>query len=191
MTIDKIRAQLISSIWQAVAQSGVDLSSISKEDQETLVRGIADRVMVSMNSVLDEVVKPETLYPPIGKPDVDQQQTGLPGAEFDEEILWEDRPFLSMVEKYILTNERIKIVHGLLSRQIENFELVRIQDIDFKQNVGERVLGIGDIFIRGHDASDPVVTLRNVTGPEEVYEILRRAWMEARKRHGLQFREYM
>jgi uncharacterized membrane protein YdbT with pleckstrin-like domain len=102
-----------------------------------------------------------------------------------------ERSFMSLVEKYILTNERIKIVHGLLSRQVENFELVRVQDIDFKQNVGERVLGIGDISIRGHDLSNPVITLRNVQNPEEVYEKMRRAWMEARKRHGLQFREYM
>lgn len=191
MTIDKIRAQLVSSIWQAVAQSGVDLSTISQEDQEKLVRGIADQVMVSMNSVLDEVVKQETLYPPIDKPVGDQQEVEQPGDEFDEEILWEDRPFLSLVEKYILTNERIKIIHGLMSRQIENFELVRVQDIDFKQNVGERMLGIGDIFIRGHDESNPQIILRNVTSPEDVYETIRRAWLAARKRHGLQFREYM
>ncbi len=188
MTIEKIRSQLVSSVWQAFAQSGVDLSTIPAEDQEKLVREISDRVMVTMNSVLDEVVKPETLYPAAGEADVVRQE---PSAEYDEEILWEDRPFLSLVEKYILTNERIKIVHGMLSRQVENYELVRIQDIDFKQNVGERVLGIGDIFIRGHDPSTPVITLRNVTSPEDVYETLRRAWMESRKRHGLQFREYM
>jgi hypothetical protein len=69
--------------------------------------------------------------------------------------------------------------------------LIRIQDIDLKQGVGERMLGIGDITIRGHDASEAIVTLRNIPKPEEVYEILRKAWLEARKRHGLQFREYM
>jgi hypothetical protein len=67
MTIDKIRAQMISTIWQAVAQSGVDLSTISQEHQEKLVRGIADRVMVTMNSVLDEVVLTETQVPPAAK----------------------------------------------------------------------------------------------------------------------------
>jgi hypothetical protein len=74
---------------------------------------------------------------------------------------------------------------------VENFELIRMQDIDFKQNMGERMLGFGDIYIRGQDPSNPAVVLRNVPKPEEVYEILRRAWLEARKRHGLQFREYM
>ena len=49
----------------------------------------------------------------------------------------------------------------------------------------------GDIFIKGQDASNPEVILRNVAKPEEVYEVLRKAWLEARKRHGLQFREFM
>jgi hypothetical protein len=191
MTIDKIRAEMISAVWQAVAQSRVDLSSVSQEDQDKLVRMIADRMMVTMNSVMDEVVKPEALEHPAAKADVDQQATAQPVNDFGEKVLWRDRPFLSLVEEYILTNERIKIVQGLLSRKTENYELIRIQDIDFKQNVSERVLNIGDIFIRGHDPSNPEVILRNIADPEQVYETLRRAWMEARKKHGLQFREYM
>jgi hypothetical protein len=38
MTIEKIRTQMTSAIWQAVAQSGVNLSSIPQEEQEKLVR---------------------------------------------------------------------------------------------------------------------------------------------------------
>jgi hypothetical protein len=191
MTIEQIRAQMISAIWQAVAQSGVNLSSVSQEDQEKLVRGIADRVMVTMNTVLDEVVKPEALEQPVGKVNASHQTPKEADAGKEENVLWQARPFLSLVEEYILTNERIKIVHGLLSRRIENYELIRIQDIDYKQNVSERVLGIGDIFIRGQDKSSPEIILRNIAKVEEVYETLRRAWMEARKKHGLQFREYM
>ena len=86
MTIDKIRAQLISTIWQAVAQSGVDLSTISQEDQEKLVRGIADRVMVTMNSVLDEVVLPEAQVPPAAKGQISQAE---PGDEHDEVVIWD------------------------------------------------------------------------------------------------------
>ncbi len=83
------------------------------------------------------------------------------------------------------------MVKGFLSREVENFELIRIQDIDYKQGMSDRIFGVGDITIRGHDASDPVIELRNVPNPEEVHEILRQAWLEARKRYGLQFREYM
>ena len=191
MKIETVRTQLISSIWQAVAQSSVDLSGIPQKEQDDLVRTIADRVMITIDALLDEAVEAEMQGQPVNEKGADLIEDKKSGEEFNEKVLWQGRPFLSLVEKYIVTNERIKIIHGMLSRKIENFELIRVQDIDFKQNVGERVLGIGDIFIHGHDPSDPQVTLRNVRKPEEVYETLRRAWMDARKRHGLQFSEFM
>jgi len=68
---------------------------------------------------------------------------------------------------------------------------VRIQDIDLSRGVTDRLFNLGDIDIRGADLSNTQFTLRNISDPERVYELLRKAWLEARKRHGLQFREYM
>lgn len=177
MSIEKIRAQIISSIWQAIAQSGVDLSSVPQEQQEKLVAKVADSVMITMDSILDENSQE--------KPEAQITDSG------DERVIWQGRPFLSLVESYVITSERVKIITGLVSRHVENFELIRVQDLDYKQGVSERILNIGDVTIRGHDPSDPLVVLRNVSKPEEVYETLRKAWLEARKRHGLQFREFM
>jgi hypothetical protein len=153
----------------------VDLSSVAQEQRDEMVNQIADNVLVILNDLMD-------------------QEKALPAVELDEadeRILWQGRPFLSLVESYVLTNERLKIVHGLLSRDIENFELIRVQDIDVSLNVSDRILGIGDIVIKGADPSSPEVVIRNIKDPQEVYEILRRAWLEARKKHGLQFREFM
>ena len=175
MSVEKTRAQVVGSVWQALAKSGVDLSSIPEKEQTQLVNKIADHLLVSVNDLLDEMQPPAEKAAPEG----------------DETVLWEGRPFLSLVEKYILTNERLKIVRGMLSRDVENYELVRMQDIDLSQNVSERVMGIGDITIRGADSSEPNVVLRNIPKPEEVYETMRRAWLDARKKHGLQFREFM
>lgn len=180
MTLENNRAKLTATIWQAIAQSGVDLATVPHEEQEKLVRKIADSMLVSMDELLDEAAGPQLI-------DEDEEEVD----EHGEEMLWEGRPFLSLVESYHLTSERIKIRRGLVGRNIENFELIRIQDIDWTQGVTERMFGIGDINIQGQDASSPEITLRNVHDPEAVYEKLRRAWLEARKRHGLQFREYM
>ena len=180
MAIESIRAQLISAIWQAVAQSGVDLSSIPTASQEKLVSSIADKVMIAVDAMLESEV---TLAPD------DKMAEVAAGSE--EQVLWQGRPFLSLVESYIITTERLKVRHGMLARNIENFELIRLQDIDYKQGLSERMIGVGDIIIHGQDTSNPEVVLRNISQPEEVYEILRKAWLEARKRHGLQFREYM
>jgi hypothetical protein len=164
-------------VWQAIAQSDVDLSVIPHDQQEIMVSKIVDNVMVTIDKLMDEEAKEQT--PREVKDD------------HDEPILWEGRPFLSLVETYVITSERLKIVRGLLSRDVENFELIRLQDIDYKQDVQDRILKIGDITIRGHDSSHPEVILRNISSPEDVYEILRRAWLDARKRHGLEFREFM
>ena len=178
MDLNKIRAQLISSVWQAIAQSGVDLSAIPTESQEKLVGKIADNMMIAMDNILGDEFPEEAEA-------TSEEDTG------EEKILWQGRPFLSLVERYTVTSERLKITRGMVGRKVENFELIRVQDIDYKQSMGERLVNLGDITIRGQDPSDPEVVLRNIPNPEEVYETLRKAWLEARKRHGLQFREYM
>ena len=178
MSIDKTRTNVTAQIWQAIAQSNIELSSIPKDDQEKLVREIADSMLLMFDSMIQEEVGTEE--------EIKSTETAN-----DEIILWQGRPFLSLVESYIITSERIKIVSGFVSRHVENYELIRIQDIDFRQNVGERVFGLGDINIKGQDPSDPNIILRNIAKPEKIYELLRRAWLEARKRYGLQFREYM
>jgi len=177
MSVEKVRAQVTAGVWQAIAQSNVDLSSIPQEKQEILVRKIADSVLVTFDEMMGDAYQAN---PP------DEIE-----IEGDEQVLWKGRPFLSLVESYVITSERLKIITGMVSRHVENFELIRVQDIDFKQNVGERILGLGDITIQGHDVSDPAIVLRNIAKPEEIYELLRKAWLDARKRYGLQFREYM
>ncbi len=111
--------------------------------------------------------------------------------EGDEKVIWEGSPFLSLVEFYTLTNERIKVVKGLIGKDIENFELIRVQDIDISQNFSERIMGIGDITITGADSSNPKMVLRNIQQSQEVYELLRKSWLAARKKYGLIFREEM
>jgi hypothetical protein len=177
MSTQQIRANIVSAIWKSIAQSAVDLSSVPGDQQEKLVSVIADQVMNTVNEIITE-------ENPVPK-EIEQDLSD------EEEILWEGRPFLSLIETYLVTTERLKIVHGFFSRDVEIFELIRLQDIDYKQHLGERMLHIGDITIRGQDLSKERIVLRNIQDPEKVYEILRKAWLAARKRHGLQFREFM
>jgi hypothetical protein len=179
MTIEQTREKINSRIWKAIAQSGVDLSTVPHDQQEKLVDTITSSVMIALDDALEEIAPSQAL------------SEASPADDGAEQVLWEGRPFLSISEHFTLTTERIKITRGLFGRDIENFELIRIQDLDFKQSMTERMFNIGDVFVRGHDTSDPKVVLRNVAKPEEVYEILRKAWLAARKRYGLQFREQM
>ncbi len=180
MSLEQIQYKLKVSVWQGMVQSGIDLSKIPAEEHEKLVTAITNNVALTINELLDELTP---------KMDVDEK---TPEKSSDEEtVIWEGRPFLSLVESYTVTNERIMIRQGLVGRNVEIFELIRMQDIDWSQTVGERMLGIGDVQIHGADASGSKIILRNIKDPEMVYEKLRKAWLAARKKYGLIFREEM
>ncbi len=178
MSIEQYRAKVKSGVWQAIAQSKVDLTSVTAEEQNKLVEGISDQVLIAVNELIEEQTASQ-----VQKPAVDLSD--------DEQIVWEGKPFLSLVEYYVITTDRIKIAKGLLGKNYENYELIRVQDIDVSQVFSERILGIGDLTITGADPSQPTVVLRNVKDPQGVYELLRKAWLAARKKYGLIFREDM
>jgi hypothetical protein len=178
MSVEKIHEQLKVNIWKSISQSGISMNAIPVEEQNKFVDHLAENLLVTLNGMLDDISPT-------------MKTAGINGLENEEKLIWEGRPFLSLVEFYTITNERIKIVKGLFGKDIENFELIRVQDIDISQNLSERMLGIGDITISGADPSTPTIILRNIHNPSEVYESLRRAWLAARKKYGLIFREEM
>jgi hypothetical protein len=45
--------------------------------------------------------------------------------------------------------------------------------------------------VRSHDSSNPLIQLRNIKDPEQVYEILRRAILNSRKKYNFRYREEM
>ncbi|MHB9031540.1 MAG: PH domain-containing protein, partial [Anaerolineae bacterium] len=106
-----------------------------------------------------------------------------------EQILWQGRPLLSLVTRYVVTTERIRVITGLLSRSHEDIELIRIQDIDNRQRFGQRLLGIGSISVTSADPSAPNTVLKNVRHPDEVHELLRRAMLTQRKASNFAYRQ--
>lgn len=182
MSLPEMRAKVKASIWQAVAQSGVTLSGVPQADIDRLVGAITDGVLKEMDDFLGQASgQPAAVL----KGPVDE------GDDEAETVLWEGRPFLSLSVHYRITSERVRITEGILGKDREDIELVRVQDIDISQGVSERMLGIGDIHIRSHDPSNPVTALNNVSNPTEVHEILRRAVLKARKKYNVSFREQM
>jgi hypothetical protein len=185
MTIKEAQARIKARVWQAVAQADLDLSALDKTTLESFVELVTESALLEIDSELD-VSKLDDM-PPASKMAADEVEDD----EFGETILWQGRPFLSLVLTYTITNERLKITSGLLGKAHENIELVRVQDIDHSQTFGERILKIGDITVRSHDPSHPEAVLRNVQDPGTVYEILRRAVLDARKRYNLTYRQEM
>ena len=129
-----------------------------------------------------------------------KRQTSTPAPESSaasagplekEELLWSGRPYLSIGVRYELTNQRVRLIRGLLGRSYHEIELVRVRDTSVTQHLGERALNVGDITITSTDPSHPEFTLHNVKDPMEVREMIRKATMQEKQRRGLHYREEM
>jgi hypothetical protein len=192
MSLDAHKTRIAGRIWQAIAQSDVNLSSIPRDQLELVVNTITDGVMLEFDAMLGEMDEPAKGSKP-GNPDTSPaQKTGNPAPSGEEEIvLWEGRPFLSLRERYTVTNERVRIETGLIGRGHDDIEMIRLKDVDFTQGVSERMLNIGDIQLRSADPSRPNAVLRNVTDPAQVHEIIRRAMINIRKRYPTIFAQEM
>jgi len=179
MSLQEVRARVKAGVWRAIANSKVDTSALPQETMDQLVGAITEGILAEIDDILGQSV---------GSPTSAAQ---LAADEDVEKVLWEGRPFLSISVFYQITNERVRIIEGFLAKTRRDIELVRIQDVDHKQNMTERAFNIGDLFIRSNDQSDPEIVLNNIPNPVEVHEILRRAVLNARKKHGVSYREEM
>jgi hypothetical protein len=186
MSLKDAQARIQARVWQALAQSDLDLSALDKETQTSLVNLVTEAALLELDQELEASFNEEMQKQP--RSAAETAATSILDNH-NEEILWEGRPFLSLVFHYTITDERIRITEGLLGKAHDNIELVRVQDLDYKQTLSERLLNLGDVTIRSQDPSKPFVILRNVTDPGKVYEILRRAVLAARKRHNFAFRD--
>lgn len=186
MSVKETQARVRARVWQSIAQADIDVSLLDKATVESLVDLATEAALIEIDADLEKDA---------GSSDATRQvETAVSGSILDdqkEDVLWEGRPFLSLVFHYTITDERIRITEGMLGKARENIELVRVQDLDYSQTFGERLLNLGDIKIRSHDPSHSEIVLRNIKDPETVYEILRRAVLHARKKHNFMYREEM
>jgi membrane protein YdbS with pleckstrin-like domain len=83
--------------------------------------------------------------------------------------------------RYRLTDRTIDYEVGILSRRVETLQLWRVQDIDFRQSVLERLLGIATIHIMTKDVTDPVIELRGLPASREIFDRLKDACDLARQ----------
>src|SRR5437667_5302811 len=88
-------------------------------------------------------------------------------------ILW-----TCMVEKlstrYRLTTHRLFKETGILARELNEIELVRVDDVAVRQNVIQRIFNVGIItVIAPHDQTEPRLELVGIENPIEVKEMIR------------------
>jgi uncharacterized membrane protein YdbT with pleckstrin-like domain len=74
---------------------------------------------------------------------------------------------------YTITNQRVMIERGLVSKSLSEIDLRYVDDTQFQQGVLDRILGIGNITLISSDKSTPTYTLHGVPDPRNLRETIR------------------
>lgn len=82
---------------------------------------------------------------------------------------------------YRVTNQRVVIESGVFTKHIEEIDIRTVSDLEFRQSLFERVLGVGDITLVGSDRSAARTRLRGLARPRELRELIREAAYRATK----------
>lgn len=74
--------------------------------------------------------------------------------------------------KYTLTDTKIEIDSGLISRTTRNIPLTRIQDVTVSSTVAQRLLGFGSVVIDNASEDGGKIVLQNIDSPRKFADTL-------------------
>lgn len=97
---------------------------------------------------------------------------GLPG------IAW--TYLQTITNKYKITRRRVETEHGIIAKKVDSLELWRVLDVQYEQNLIDRMFDIAKIKLIGTDQTDPVLTLHGMPEHRKLFETLRDAVQDAR-----------
>jgi len=112
-----------------------------------------------------------------------------------ERSLWKGRPSFifspirSVTNRYEVTSERLKVDKGFISRHRQEIDLYRVDDVEVKQGLVQRMADLGNINLFSSDSSTPIYTLYDVPHPEQVKDMIRSGSRAERARRRVILRE--
>lgn len=84
-----------------------------------------------------------------------------------------------------ITKDRIEYEEGVLSKRVENMDMWRVEDVRFHRSIIQGMLGVGSIYIRSSDASDPMMVIGPLPDARRLFDALQKAQRQADRRQGV------
>jgi membrane protein YdbS with pleckstrin-like domain len=75
--------------------------------------------------------------------------------------------------RYKVTDQRVVVERGILSRSLEEIDLRYVDDSGFSQSPLERLQGIGTVWLISSDKSMPRLQLQGIKDPRAIREMIR------------------
>lgn len=93
-----------------------------------------------------------------------------------ENNVWEDKRhilwFPITFDHYRIANGRIYCRHGFVKQEEHECLLYRVLDISLTRGLWNRICGTGTIIMRTRDASDSILTLKNIKDSQKVKDMI-------------------
>jgi hypothetical protein len=120
------------------------------------------------------------MHPPL-RPTVVTHETRIENAVLTVVGLWLALKLMALLlaaarvkaTHYRLTNQRLLIESGLLSKSVEEIDLRYVEDLQFRQTFLERLLGIGNVDVVSSDKLAPKIVIGGIADPRGVRETIR------------------
>jgi uncharacterized membrane protein YdbT with pleckstrin-like domain len=77
---------------------------------------------------------------------------------------------------YAITDRRLNITRGIVSREVQQTRLERVQNVNFNQTVAQRMLQVGDVDFDTAGSGDYDFSFDGVDDPQGVVEKVDEAW---------------
>jgi len=86
---------------------------------------------------------------------------------------------------YEVTCDRVEWERGIFSRKIDNLDMFRVIDLKLRRSLLDCILGIGTVELITTDKTDPQFTFEKIRRPRTLYDILKKASLDADRRSGV------
>ena len=112
------------------------------------------------------------------------------------DVVWKDRKRIIFglpwtFTRYSLTQEKLVIDTGFISRREDEIRLYRILDITLNRPLGQRIWGLGSIRLNTADKSSPEVEIKRIKNAKQVKEMLSDMVERERDEKRIAAREFM
>lgn len=91
---------------------------------------------------------------------------------------------------YEVTNQRIRVTTGILTKRTDDLELYRVLDAILVEPLSLRLVGCGTIELKTADATTPLLVVKAVRGARELREELRKHVELAREKKRVRMFEH-
>ena len=85
---------------------------------------------------------------------------------------------------YEVSPDRIEYGRGIFSRQIDNLDMFRVVDLKLHRSLLDCITGVGSVTLVTKDDTDPVFEFEKVTEPKDLYDVLKKASLDADRKQG-------